>query len=42
MIYTEKFKIGLKDIEKDNILSNKAILKYLEDITASHSESVRM
>lgn len=40
MIYKEKFKIGLKDIWKGNEVSNKAILEYLEDVAAYHSDSV--
>lgn len=40
MIYKEKFKIGLKDVWKGKQISNKAILEYLEDIAAYHSDSV--
>lgn len=40
MIYQEKFKIGLKDIVKGNQVSNKAILEYLENIAAYHSDTV--
>lgn len=40
MIYQEKFKIGLKDVWKGKEISNKAILEYLEDIAAYHSDSV--
>lgn len=40
MIYKEKFKIGLKDVWKGNEINNKAILEYLEDIAAYHSDSV--
>ncbi len=40
MIYQEKFKIGLKDIGKENEVSNKAILEYLEDIASYHSDHV--
>lgn len=40
MIYQEKFKIGLKDIEKGNQVSDKAILEYLENIAAYHSDKV--
>ena len=40
MIYKEKFKIGLKDVWKGNEVSNKAILEYLENIAAYHSDSV--
>ena len=40
MIYKEKFKIGLKDVWREKEVSNKAILEYLEDIAAYHSDSV--
>lgn len=40
MIYQEKFKIGLKDVWRRNEVNNKAILEYLEDIAAYHSDSV--
>lgn len=40
MIYKEKFKIGLKDVWKGKEVSNKAILEYLENIAAYHSDSV--
>lgn len=40
MIYQEKFKIGLKDVAKKKQISNKAILEYLENIAAYHSDSV--
>ena len=40
MIYKENFKVGLKDIWKGNEVSNSAILEYLEDIAAYHSDSV--
>lgn len=40
MIYKEKFKIGLKDVGKGKQVSNKAILEYLEDIGAYHSDKV--
>lgn len=40
MIYKEKFKIGLKDVWKGNEVSNIAILEYLEDVAAYHSDSV--
>lgn len=41
MIYTENFKIGLKDIGKDNTLKNRAILEMLENIGAYHSDKVK-
>lgn len=40
MIYKEKFKIGLKDVWKGEEISNIAILEYLENIAAYHSDSV--
>lgn len=40
MIYKEKFKIGLKDVWKNSEVSNAAILEYLEDVAAYHSDSV--
>lgn len=40
MIYKEDFKIGLKDVWKGREISNKAILEYLEDVAAYHSDYV--
>ena len=40
MIYKEQFKIGLKDIGKNNELTNKAILEFLENIADHHSDYV--
>ena len=40
MIYKEKFKIGLKDVWAKDEVSNIAILEYLEDVSAYHSDSV--
>ena len=40
MIYKEKFKIGLKDVWTKDEVSNIAILEYLEDVAAYHSDSV--
>ena len=40
MIYEEKFKIGLKDVWAKDEVSNIAILEYLENIAAYHSDSV--
>ena len=40
MIYKENVKIGLKDVWKGNEVSNKAILEYLENVAAYHSDSV--
>lgn len=38
MIYKEKFKLGLKDIGKDNKIKNRAILECLENIGSYHSD----
>ena len=40
MIFKREFKIGLKDIGKESKVTNKAILEYLENIAAYHSDSV--
>lgn len=40
MIYKEKFKIGLKDVWRGQEVNNRAILEYLENIAAYHSDSV--
>lgn len=40
MIYKEQFKIGLKDVCCKNQISNIALLEYLEDIAAYHSDSI--
>ena len=40
MIYKEKFKMGLKDVWKGKQISNHAILEYLENIAAYHSDQV--
>lgn len=40
MIYREKFKIGLKDVWAKEEVSNIAILEYLENIAAYHSDNV--
>ena len=40
MIYKENFKVGLKDVWKGNEVSNSAILEYLENIAAYHSDTV--
>ncbi len=40
MIYNETFKIGLKDVWKGKQVNNKAILEYLENVAAYHSDSV--
>ena len=38
MIFQEKFKTGLKDIGKNNLIKNRAILEILEDIGSYHSD----
>ena len=38
MIFKENFKMGLKDIDKNNLLKNRAILEYLENIGSYHSD----
>ena len=38
--FEHDFEIGLKDVEKFNKLSNKAILSFLEDIGSYHSDSI--
>ena len=38
MIYKETFKIGLKDIGKDDKIKNRAIIEFLEDLGARHSD----
>ena len=40
MIYTDSFKMGLKDIDRDNLLKNRAILEFLENIGSYHSDLV--
>ena len=40
MIYTEKFKMGLKDIGTDNKIKNRTILEFLENIGAYQSDVV--
>ena len=40
MIYQEKFKIGLKDVGKNDEITNKGLLECLENIAAYHSDSV--
>ena len=40
MIYTEKFKMGLKDIGTDNKIKNIAILEFLENIGAYQSDLI--
>lgn len=40
MIYTEKVKIGLRNVGKDNTLKNNSILEILENVGAYHSDSV--
>lgn len=40
MFYSEKFKIQLKDIGKDNYIKNRAILEIFENIGTYHSDKV--
>lgn len=40
MIFSENFKIQLKDIGKNNLIKNRAILGILEDIGTHHSDTV--
>lgn len=40
MIYKEQFKMGLKDIGKNNKIKNRSILEMLENIGAYHSDLV--
>lgn len=40
MIYTEKFKMGLKDIGKNSKIKNRSILEMLENIASYHSDKV--
>lgn len=41
MIYEESFKIGLKDIGRENKITNRGILEVLENIASYHSDYVR-
>lgn len=38
MIYKEMFKMGLKDVGKDNLIKNRSILEIFENIGAYHSD----
>ncbi|MDO5381285.1 MAG: thioesterase [Eubacteriales bacterium] len=40
MIYKAKFKIGLEDLDINNMASNNKILAIMEDIAGEHSESL--
>ena len=40
MIYREKYKVELEDIGISNRISNKRIITIMEDIAASHSDSL--
>lgn len=40
MIYTENFKMSLKDIGKQNKIKNRAILEILENIAGYQSDYV--
>ena len=41
-IYTEKYKLKYSDIDKDNHLSLKSLINYLQEIAGEHSSSVRI
>ena len=41
MIYQEKFKMGLKDIGKDNKAKNRTLLEFLENVAAYHADYVK-
>ncbi len=40
MIFEHKYEVVVKDLEKNNKLSNKAILGYMEEIASLHSSTV--
>lgn len=40
MFIEEEFRTGIKDIEKDGLISNKAILEILENVACYHSDIV--
>lgn len=40
MVYSEKIKTGIKDIETGNLIGNKAILGYLENVACHHADSI--
>ena len=40
MIFEKEYTVGSRDIGKDNKATNKAMLKYMENIACSHSDSV--
>lgn len=40
MIIEEEFRTGIKDIEKEGLISNKAILEILENIASYHSDKI--
>ena len=41
MVYKTTYKTGFIDINKDKKLTNRAILKYLEDCSGKHSDTVK-
>ena len=41
-IYTEKYKLKYSDIGKNNNLSLKSLINYLQEIAGEHSSSVRI
>ncbi|MGN1351825.1 MAG: acyl-[acyl-carrier-protein] thioesterase [Clostridia bacterium] len=40
MIYQEEYKIGVRGVEKNNLIRNKTILEMLEDIACYHADSI--
>lgn len=40
MIFSKKFEMGLKDVNRKNELNNKSLLEFLENIAAKHSDAV--
>lgn len=40
MIFTEYVKIPLKDVEKDNVISDRGILEVFENVATHHSDSL--
>lgn len=40
MVFEEKFKVGMEDVNRNNEATNRAILAFLEDVACSHSTSI--
>ncbi len=40
MIFESEYKVGIRDIGKENKATNKAILKYFESVACQHSDQV--